>query len=176
MAKIKLSVNGKVLELSVNPQQTLVDAIREDIELTGTKKGCGTGDCGACTVLLDGKPVNSCLVFAIEADGREVTTIEGLKSGDELHPLQKAFIEHGAVQCGFCTSGMIISAEALLRQTPNPTEEQAKVAVSGNLCRCTGYQKIIEAITSVDPGQGHIRGEAMSSTPGGSAAENRNDD
>ncbi|BEQ16906.1 (2Fe-2S)-binding protein [Desulfoferula mesophila] len=154
MAKLNLQLNGRARELSVSPHQTLVDVIREGFGLTGTKKGCGTGDCGACTVLLDGKPVNSCLVLAVEADGHEVTTIEGLQSDGELRPIQKAFIEHGAAQCGFCTPGMIISAEALLRKTPNPTEEQARRAISGNLCRCTGYQKIVEAITSVKAGRG----------------------
>jgi carbon-monoxide dehydrogenase small subunit len=144
--KIRVTVNGEVHELLVEPYQILVDIIREEIGLTGTKKGCGTGDCGSCTILLDGKPVNSCLILGVEVDGKEIWTIEGLRQGERLHPLQKAFIRYGAIQCGFCTPGMIISAKALLDKCPHPTEEQAKMAISGNLCRCSGYIKIIEAI------------------------------
>jgi carbon-monoxide dehydrogenase small subunit len=123
--------------------------LRDDLGLTGTKYGCGEGDCGACTVLLDDQPVNSCLVLAAQVDGRKVTTIEGLADGDQLHPLQSAFIEKGAIQCGFCTSGMILSAKALLDNNPDPTELDIRTAISGNLCRCTGYQKIVEAISHV---------------------------
>ncbi len=144
---VRINVNGDPYELAVDSRSTLLDVLREDLRLTGTKRGCGDGDCGACTVLLDGRPVNSCLTLAVEADGREVTTIEGLApSGSGLHPLQEAFIEKGAVQCGYCTPGMILSALALLRRNPNPTEEQVREGLSGNLCRCTGYNKIVEAV------------------------------
>ena len=145
---ISLTVNGTVHSLSVAPNQTLLEITRNVLHLTGTKEGCGSGECGACTVLLEGKPVNSCLVLAVEADGRQVTTIEGLAGSDGLHRLQNAFIEHGAVQCGFCTPGMIMTAKALLDENPRPTEEEVRLAVYGNLCRCTGYIKIIEAILS----------------------------
>lgn len=144
--KIRITVNGEVHELGVEPYRVLVDILREEIGLTGTKKGCGTGDCGSCTILLDGQPVKSCLILAVEADGKEIQTIEGLREGEKLHPLQKAFIHFGAIQCGFCTPGMILAAKALLDRCPHPTEEQAKIAISGNLCRCSGYTKIIEAI------------------------------
>ena len=144
--KIQLTVNGELFELLVEPFQTLVDIIRDEIGLTGTKKGCGTGDCGSCTVILDGKPVNTCLILGVEVDGSKILTIEGLKGSEELHPIQKAFINYGAIQCGFCTPGMIMSAKALLDTCPNPTEEQVRWAISGNLCRCTGYTKVIEAI------------------------------
>jgi carbon-monoxide dehydrogenase small subunit len=124
--------------------------IREDLELTGTKEGCGLGECGTCTVLLDGKPIKSCITLAVQANGREVTTIEGLEKSDgTLHPLQQAFIDHGAIQCGFCTPGMILSGKALLDENPRPTELEVRQAIAGNLCRCTGYQKIVEAILSV---------------------------
>lgn len=147
--KIRLRINEELYEVSVEPNKTLIDIIRDDIGLTGTKKGCGTGDCGSCTIILDGKPVNSCLILGVEVDGSNILTIEGLRKGEELHPIQKAFIEHGAIQCGYCTPGMIISAKALLDNFPNPTEDQVKMALSGNLCRCTGYKKIIEAIMNV---------------------------
>lgn len=147
--RIHLTVNGESHELLVEPYQTLVDIIRDEAGLTGTKKGCGSGECGSCTIILDGKPVNSCLILGVEVDGSEILTIEGLKQGEELHPIQKAFIHFGAIQCGFCTPGMIISAKALLDICPNPTEEQVKMAISGNLCRCTGYKKIIETIMNV---------------------------
>jgi len=126
--------------------------IRKDLGLTGTKKGCGAGDCGACTVILDGRAVTSCLILAVEADGSEIVTIEGLRQEGRLHPLQEAFIGHGAIQCGFCSPGMIMAAKAFLDRCPNPTEEETKRAISGNLCRCTGYAKIIEAILSVARG------------------------
>ncbi|MCU0602911.1 MAG: (2Fe-2S)-binding protein [Desulfobacterales bacterium] len=143
---IRLTVNDREYELAVEPNTTLVDLLRYQLGLTGTKKGCDLGDCGACTVLLDGKAVNSCLVLALQARGRSVQTIEGLETADGLHPLQQAFIAKGAIQCGFCTSGMILSAKELLDRTAHPEEPEIRRAVSGNLCRCTGYQKIIEAI------------------------------
>lgn len=127
---------------------TLLEALRERLGLTGTKRGCDMGQCGACTVLLDGQPVRSCLTLAIDAQGQEITTIEGLARNGELHPLQRAFHEHGAIQCGFCTPGMILTARALLAENPTPTVREIKQAISGNLCRCTGYVKIIEAITT----------------------------
>jgi len=143
---ITLKVNGREYEVAVKPGTTLLDLLREELRLTGAKKGCGLGDCGACTVILDGKPVNSCLVLALEAEGKEVTTIEGIAGGSELHPIQQAFVEKGAIQCGYCTPGMILRAKALLDEIPNPGEEEIKKALSGNLCRCTGYTKIIEAV------------------------------
>jgi carbon-monoxide dehydrogenase small subunit len=146
MKPIKFSVNGKKYELSVPPWRTLLEVIREELGLTGTKEGCGLGECGACTVIMDGQTVNSCLVLAAEADGKQITTIEGLAKGDELHPLQQAFIDHGGFQCGFCTPGMIMSSKALLDANPKPTEEEIKKGISGNFCRCTGYTKIIESI------------------------------
>ena len=146
MPKIHVTVNGSLREAAVEPHLTLLDFLRDTLGLTGTKKGCDLGNCGACTVILDGKAVNSCLILAVEADRRSVTTIEGLRVGDQFHPLQKAFVEHGAVQCGFCTPGMILSAKALLDRDPHPDEEKIKKALAGNLCRCTGYTKIIEAV------------------------------
>ena len=145
---IVLNVNGKHTSLEVESDQSLLDVIREDLKLTGAKRGCDNGDCGACTVLLNGKPVNSCLVLAVQADGQDVSTIEGVALDDELHPIQKAFIEHGAVQCGFCTPAMIMAAKALLEETPQPTREEIKEAISGTLCRCTGYVQIVDAIQS----------------------------
>jgi len=146
---LKMVVNGKPVEVKVDPTWTLLYVLREELKLTGTKKGCEKGDCGACTVLLQGKPVNSCLVLALQAEGREIETIEGLGEADNLHPLQKSFIVNGAVQCGFCTAGMLLSAAALLRKNPDPTEKEIRTAISGNLCRCTGYQKIVKAIQDV---------------------------
>jgi carbon-monoxide dehydrogenase small subunit len=143
---LKMVVNGKPVEAKVDPTWTLLYVLREELKLTGTKKGCEKGDCGACTVLLQGKPVNSCLVLALQAEGKEIETIEGLGRADALHPLQKSFIANGAVQCGFCTPGMLLSAAALLRKTPDPTEREIRTAISGNLCRCTGYQKIVKAV------------------------------
>jgi len=141
-----LIVNGTPYEVAIEPRQSLLQLLREELHLTGTKEGCSEGECGACTVLLDGKTVDSCLIFALEAQGREVTTIEGLAQGDRLHPIQKAFAEYGAVQCGFCTPGMILAAKALLDSHPHPTELEIRQGISGNLCRCTGYVKIVEAI------------------------------
>jgi carbon-monoxide dehydrogenase small subunit len=141
-----MTLNNEEVTIEVGPDALLVDVLRDQLELTGTKEACGEGECGACTVLLDGEPVTSCLVPALKAQGREVMTVEGLASGGELHPLQKAFIEHGAVQCGYCTPGMLMSAKALLDRNPHPTEGEIRQAISGNLCRCTGYVKIVEAI------------------------------
>lgn len=146
---ITLTVNGLKHELAVEPNTTLVDVLRYKLRLTGTKKGCDLGECGSCTVLMNGEPVNSCLVLAVQADGMEVMTIEGMKPAEGLHPLQQAFVDKGAIQCGFCSPGMILSAESLLKKHPSPTEEEIRTAISGNLCRCTGYQKIVEAIQSV---------------------------
>jgi carbon-monoxide dehydrogenase small subunit len=143
---ISLTVNGSPHELAVAPNRTLVDILRYDLGLTGSKKGCGIGDCGACTVLLDGLPVFSCLVLAVEADGHDVLTIEGVSDGPNLHPLQQAFVEQGAIQCGFCTPGMVLNALALLNGNSDPSEAEIRRALSGNLCRCTGYQKIVEAV------------------------------
>lgn len=144
--QIQLWVNGESYDLLVEPRHTLLKVLREEIELTGTKKGCDSGDCGACTVLLNGKPVNSCLVLAVEVNGMEITTIEGLAKGNTLHLLQEAFIKYGAVQCGYCTPGMILSVKALLDGNPNPSEYEVRRAIAGNLCRCTGYVKIVQAI------------------------------
>ena len=143
---IQLTINGQQVEAAVDANRTLLQLLREDLGLTGTKHGCGLGDCGACTVILDGQPVNSCLVLATQANGREVLTIEGLAENGKLHPIQQAFVDKGAIQCGFCTPGMILSAKALLDANPKPTEQEIRMAISGNLCRCTGYQKIVEAI------------------------------
>jgi carbon-monoxide dehydrogenase small subunit len=146
---IRLKVNGRERQVEVEPRQTLLDALRNGLGLTGTKEGCGNGNCGSCTVLLNGKAVNSCLVFAVEAAGQEITTIEGLYQEGNFHPLQQAFIDEGAVQCGFCTPGMILTAKAFLDSNPHPTEAQVRLAIAGNLCRCTGYDKIVRAILKV---------------------------
>jgi carbon-monoxide dehydrogenase small subunit len=148
--KIKLKVNRRNFTVSVKPTDILVDVLRDKLGLTGTKKSCGQGDCGACTVLMDGKTVNSCLMLAMDAQGQEITTIEGLEREDgTLHPLQEAFVENAAIQCGFCTPGMILSAKSLLDETPHPTEEEVRQALSGNLCRCTGYAKIVQTVLDV---------------------------
>ncbi len=144
--KVEFLLNGKKTTLEVPSHRLLLDLLRDGIGLTGTKEGCGTGDCGACTVFLNGKPVNSCLVLSGEIDGAELVTIEGLKSGPELHPVQKALIEDGGVQCGYCTSGMLMMVKSLLDENLNPTEEEIRFALSGNLCRCTGYAKIVLAV------------------------------
>jgi carbon-monoxide dehydrogenase small subunit len=154
MRQITLIVNGKSYALSIQPWRTLLEVIREDLKLTGTKEGCGLGECGACTVLLDGRTVNSCLVLATEADGKQITTIEGLADGDKLHSIQQAFVDHGGLQCGFCTPGMIMSAKALLEETPSPTEEEIRRGIAGNFCRCTGYTKIIESIAAAAKSMG----------------------
>ena len=146
---IKLKVNGDMYELAVDPWRTLVEVIREDLNLTGTKIGCQTGDCGACTIVMDGETVCSCMTLAVEAEGREITTIEGLApDGERLHPIQEAFVRHGAVQCGYCTPGMIMSAKHLLDTNPEPSKEEIRKGLSGNLCRCTGYNQIVEAIAA----------------------------
>lgn len=147
--ELKLTVNGEPYEVLIEPRTTLLSLIRDHLGLTGTKEGCSEGMCGACTVLVEGKAVKSCLVLALQVQGKKVTTIEGLVQGGQLHPIQDSFIEHGAVQCGFCTPGMVLSAKAFLDEHPNPTEEDVKFAIAGNLCRCTGYVKIIEAITDM---------------------------
>ena len=149
MAEIRLTVNWQKYTLKIEPEVLLVDLLRDNLGLTGTKKGCEIGECGACTVIMDGKAVNSCLVLAIQADGSKIRTIEGISENGELHPLQKAFLEHDAVHCGFCTPGMVLSAISLLEQNPEPTEYEIREAIAGNLCRCTGYQQIVDAIQSV---------------------------
>ncbi|MCS6843175.1 MAG: (2Fe-2S)-binding protein [Caldilineales bacterium] len=143
---VTLTINGERQEVAVEPWWTLLDVLREELGLTGAKKGCDRGDCGACTVLLDGKPVTSCMVLAVQADGRQVVTVEGLAAPGHLHPVQRAFVDYGAVQCGFCTPGMIMAAVALLNETPHPTEAEVRAALTGNLCRCTGYAKIVQAV------------------------------
>jgi len=143
---IELKVNGEFYETAVDPHRTLLEVLRENLGLTGAKEGCDLGACGACTVLIDGKAVLSCLTLAVDSQKKEITTIEGLAKEGKLHPLQQNFVNHGAIQCGFCTPGMILSAKAMLDKSPKPTEEEVKRGISGNLCRCTGYTKIIEAI------------------------------
>ena len=150
--EIELNVNGETFTILVPPQKTLLEVLREDLDLTGTKEGCSEGECGVCTVLLDGVPVRSCLLFAVDVRGRQVTTVEGLAQGEKLHPIQNAFIEQGAIQCGFCTPGMMLSAKALLDHTASPSEDEIRIAISGNLCRCTGYQKIVKAIQAASRG------------------------
>jgi len=152
---IELRVNGQIYELEVRPWRTLLEVLRDELHLTGTKQSCGEGHCGACTVILDGRAVNSCLMPVLEGQGKDILTIEGLSSaGDRLHPIQEAFVTHGAVQCGFCTPGMIMAAKAFLDETPKPSEEEIKKAISGHLCRCTGYVQIIEAIKAAAEGMG----------------------
>ena len=143
---ITLRVNDDSFEVAVEPRATLLDALRDELGLTGAKEGCGMGNCGACTVLADGKPIASCLTLAVEAQGRAIVTIEGLAKNGQLHPIQQAFIESSALQCGFCTPGFVLSAKALLDSNPEPTETEVKEAIRGNLCRCTGYTNIVEAI------------------------------
>ena len=146
MKEIRITVNGKPYELSVRPHATLLEVIREDLGFTGTKEGCGVGECGACTVIMNGKSVNACLVLAPEADGKEITTVEGLAQGEKLDPIQQAFYEIGGLQCGFCTPGMIMSTKALLAETPEPTDQEIRKGLEGNFCRCTGYTKIFESV------------------------------
>lgn len=146
MIDIKFTLNKKNVSAKVESNIRLIDLLRDQFNLTGTKEGCGVGECGACTVLMNGRAVNSCLVIAAQADGSDIVTIEGISNGDVLNPLQKNFLSHGAVQCGFCTPGMVLSASALLDQKPNPTDEEIKDAIAGNLCRCTGYKQIIDAV------------------------------
>jgi carbon-monoxide dehydrogenase small subunit len=144
--EIVLNVNGTNYKVNIEPWRTLVEVLRETLGLTGTKKSCNEGECGACTVMMDGKPVASCLVLAVDAQGKEILTIEGISEGEKLHPIQEAFLKHGAIQCGFCTPGMVMSAKALLDQNPKPTVTEVRKAISGNLCRCTGYQHIVDSI------------------------------
>jgi carbon-monoxide dehydrogenase small subunit len=148
MSKIHVTatVNGDPAEFLTDPGTTLLDALRDELGLTGSKEGCGSGDCGACSMMLDGRLVCSCLVLAAEAEGRRIETIEGLAQGSELHPLQQKFLEHAALQCGFCTPGLLIASKALLDANPDPTEEEARYWLAGNLCRCTGYDKVIRAV------------------------------
>jgi carbon-monoxide dehydrogenase small subunit len=146
---VKLNVNKELHEVAITANRTLLEVLREDLLLTGTKESCGQGACGSCTILLDGLPVRSCLLLAMEAEGREIITIEGLSQGEQLHPVQDAFIEHHAIQCGFCSPGMILTAVAFLDKNPKPTEMEIRHAISGNVCRCTGYAKIIHAVKSL---------------------------
>lgn len=151
--ELRLTVNGQPYELYVKPKTLLVEALRKHLGLTGTKRGCESSSCGACTVILNGMAVKSCSILALQADGAEVFTIEGLADGEKLHPLQRAFLDYGAYQCGFCTSGMLASAKALLDENPKPTEQQIRECIDGNICRCTGYNSIIRAITAVVNGE-----------------------
>ncbi|MGD8388754.1 MAG: (2Fe-2S)-binding protein [Desulfobacteraceae bacterium] len=147
--KIELKVNGDNYQAIIEPWRTLAEVLRDNLGLMGTKKSCNEGECGACTVLMDGRAVTSCLVLALDARDKEILTIEGLSDGEKLDPIQESFLKHGGVQCGFCTPGMVMSAKALLNENPNPTREDAREAVAGNLCRCTGYQQIIDSILNV---------------------------
>ncbi len=149
---IAFKVNGEDVEVLVKPWQTLLEVLRDELRLTGTKEGCSNGNCGACTVQFDGKAVDSCLALGLEADGHEITTIEGVAASGSLHPIQQAFIDHGALQCGFCTPGFIMSAKALLERMPSPSERDIRLNIAGNLCRCTGYDKIVRAIQEVAQG------------------------
>lgn len=149
MIHISLTVNLKQYEIEVRPERKLLDVLRDDLGLTGTKRGCEIGECGACTIIFNGKTVNSCLMLAVQADGAEITTIEGVAQNGKLHPVQQAFLDQDAVHCGFCTPGMVLSAVNLLEQNPKPNEMEIREAIAGNLCRCTGYQQIIEAILDV---------------------------
>jgi carbon-monoxide dehydrogenase small subunit len=144
--KINLNINGQSCDVWVYPNDTLLEVLRDELDLTGTKESCGEGVCGSCTVHMDGKPVRSCLTLVLEAQGTEITTVEGLADGDELSDLQQSFVDHGAVQCGFCTPGMLMSADALLKENPAPDERAVRKAIAGNICRCTGYTKIVEAV------------------------------
>ena len=143
---IQTTINGDVIDVLVEPGQSLLDVLRDELDMTGTKEGCSTGDCGACSVTIDGNLVCACLILSAEVDGKNIETIEGMAVGDELHPLQKKFIEHVALQCGICTPGLLIAAKHLLEENPNPTEEEVRYGIAGNLCRCTGYQNIIKAV------------------------------
>jgi len=152
--QIELKVNGETYQTLIEPHRTLLEVLRENLGMTGSKEMCNKGDCGGCTVIMDGKPVLSCLALAIEAEGKEIVTIEGLSDGFELHPIQQAFVDHGAIQCGYCTPGFIMSAKALLDRNPNPTEDEIKEGISNNLCRCTGYVQIIDAIDAAAGAEG----------------------
>ena len=154
--EITCRINGKEVKTAVRPELLLVDFLRDNLGLTGTKRGCGIGECGACTVILDGRTVASCIVPAASIDGSDILTVEGLSEGEKLHVLQRAFIDHGAVQCGFCTPGMLLSAKALLDKNPTPSREEIRVAISGNACRCTGYSKIVDAVEAVAKQGGEV--------------------
>jgi len=154
--KLNLSVNGDPVSLAIEPHLTLLELLRDTLGLTGTKEGCGAGNCGACTVLLDGEPVNSCLLLAAEADGSQVITVEGLANDGDLHPVQDALIAHGGLQCGFCTPGVILSSVVLLKRNPRPTEAEIRDALAGNLCRCTGYDKIVRAVQAAAGEVSHV--------------------
>lgn len=155
--KIEFTLNGQKKIIHTTPDRRLIDVLREDCGLTGVKESCGTGECGACTILIDGVSRLSCLMLAMQMEGREITTIEGLGREGKLHPLQESFVTHGAVQCGFCTPGMILSAAALLQDNPAPTREEIRTGLSGNLCRCTGYQKIVDAVEAAATGRLNAR-------------------
>ena len=154
---VTTTINGEAVEFLCETQETLLDVLRNTLNLTGSKEGCASGDCGACTVIMDGKMVCSCLVLGVEAEGSSVTTVEGIADGEKLHPVQQKFLEHAALQCGFCTPGFIVATKALLDANPNPTEEEARYRLAGNLCRCTGYDKIIRAVMDA---AAEMRGEA----------------
>ncbi len=143
---VATKINGQGMEFLCEPRQSLLEVLRDELKLTGTKEGCGNGNCGACSVLIDGRVVNSCLVLAVEAEGREIRTVEGMAEGGKLHPLQVAFLEHAALQCGICTPGFLVASKALLDENPAPTEEEVRLFLAGNLCRCTGYDKIVRAV------------------------------
>ncbi len=143
---VQTTINGEETEFLCEPRQSLLEVLRDEVGLTGTKEGCLTGDCGACSVIMDGRSIDSCLVLGVEAEGKEVATVEGLADGDTLHPLQKKFLEHAALQCGICTPGFLVTSKALLDRNPDPTEHEIRYALAGNLCRCTGYDKIVKAV------------------------------
>lgn len=149
---IHLKVNGEPYDVAIHPHRTLAEVLREELDLIGTKEACNQGDCGSCTVIMDGKTVTSCLTLAVEAEGKDIRTIEGEAKNGKLSPVQQSFVDHGAIQCGFCTPGMVMSATALLEQNPNPTEDEVRMGIAGNICRCTGYTKIVEAILAVSEG------------------------
>lgn len=152
--KIRFTLNGKPTEMDAPPDSRVIDLLREDLGLTGAKEGCGSGECGACTILVDGETRLSCLMLSAQLEGRSVQTIEGIAQGDELHPVQQSFIEHGAVQCGYCTAGMVLTSLDLLKRNPSPSRDEIRRAISGNLCRCTGYQKIVDAVEQASRGSG----------------------
>jgi len=164
---LNLIVNGRPTKVKVSSTWTLLRVLREELHLTGTKKGCEQGDCGLCTVIMDGKTVNACLVLALQAEGKEIETIEGLGTAEQLHPLQESFIEHGAIQCGFCTPGMLMSSAALLRKNPRPNANEIREGLSGNLCRCTGYAKIIKAVKGASE---KMTGDTGQQNPAGKTA------